>query len=536
MVHTRIISYFGKNTPRAVLCLICLFYLVNGICYLRSQSITTDESGFYNYAKKWLKGNPERTDPVIENSKTPVIVLNLIPRVAEQCLHPELHKTDWGAEDIVHGRYVTLIISVLVIVLVYKWSKQLYGEMAGLFGAFLVALNPNIIALAGLVTTDAYSVLLLLLPFYFLWKTMEKKSLNYFIFFSLATAAAQLTKPSLFHLYVLIPITLLVYFYVYRPAIRPSVICKYLFLFLFLQWFIINMGYYFHGTNKLLGNYHFVSQSFQSVQKMLPSGLPVPLPEPFMEELDMSKYYDRLGGGYFESSFGNVTILGRSATGGSFWYYYIISILFKTPITYIILFCWAVFRRCRKPITGGERRHILFLTLPVLYFFIVLSFLYKTQIGIRHIIFLYPFICILCSSVIPRVVTTFHKLAISFLSLYLIISVLYYHNNYYPYTNEFIWDKTFAYQFVGAANLEFHQSTHVISKFLKQHPDVKLATAQAGTGHFLIRVDNYMDIWNLHSYDWISSVRPYGQVAFDYLLIQVDSSDLILKAGRRPVF
>jgi Dolichyl-phosphate-mannose-protein mannosyltransferase len=526
MIQIIRIPFFLKNKSRIGLFLICLFYLINGIHYIRTQSITTDESGFYNYAKRLIRGYPERMDPAIDNSKTPVIVLNLIPRIAEQLNDPEKHKSDWGAEDIKHGRYISLIISLLVILVVYKWSKELYGEGAGLFSAFLIALNPNIIALAGLVTTDAYSVLFLLLPFYFLWKTITGRSFLYFILFSLATAFAQLTKPSLFHLYVLLPITLLIYVFAYRPAIRIAGILRCLAIFLVIQWFIINLGYYFYGTNKLLGNYHFTSQLFQSVQNLLPAGLPVPLPEPFLEGLDLSKYYDQLGGGYPYSSFGKITILGRSSVGGSFWYYYLISIIFKTPITYFILMAWVVFFRFRKRSSQGIGRHILFLIMPVFYFFFMLSFFYKTQLGIRHIIFLYPFICILCSSVIPYADTNAKKRTIGFLSLYLMISVLYYWGNYFPYTNELVPDKTFAYKIVGAANLEFHQSTDKAMDYLKEHPNVKPAGGTPGTGDFLIRLDNYMGIWGTHTYDWISSINPYGQVAFDYLLVHVDSAGL----------
>jgi hypothetical protein len=176
--------------------------------------------------RKLVKGNPERIDPVIDNSKTPVIVLNLIPRIVEQLFHPEVHKSDWGTEDIIRGRYITLIVSVLVILLVYLWAGQLYGPAAGLFAALLLSLNPNNLALSGLVTTDAYSVLFLLFPFYCLWKLQVSGSYKYFLFFCLAVAVAQLTKPSLLHLYLLIPLTLLIYYFVYRPSVHIANLLK----------------------------------------------------------------------------------------------------------------------------------------------------------------------------------------------------------------------------------------------------------------------------------------------------------------------
>jgi hypothetical protein len=52
---------------------------------------------------------------------------------------------------------------------------------------------------------------------------------------------------------------------------------------------------------------------------------------------------------------------------------------------------------------------------------------------------------------------------------------------------------------------------------------VKWAESVCDTGYFIIRLDDYMDVWNLQRYDWISSVKPYGHVAFSYLLIHVEN-------------
>src|SRR5690606_17526184 len=84
--------------------------------------------------------------------------------------------------------------------------------------------------------------------------------------------------------------------------------------------------------------YSFMSELFQDVQHLLPAWLPVPLPTPLVTGLDMAKYYDQLGGGYEGlSSFGKVTILGQSATGDGFWYYYPVTLFLKTPVSYGVL-------------------------------------------------------------------------------------------------------------------------------------------------------------------------------------------------------
>jgi hypothetical protein len=192
----------------------------------------------------------------------------------------------------------------------------------------------------------------------------------------------------------------------------------------------------------------------------------------------------------------------------------------------MILSGWVLFEKIRKKRSLRTGPHGLFLVIPVLYFFLIFSFFYKNQIGIRHLIFLYPFICILCASIIPRLVTLYQKLGIVLLSVYLMSSDFYYWRNYFPYTNELIWNKTYAYEIVGASNLAFRQGGIFLAEFLKKHPLVKLAGTVPATGDFVIRVDDYLNIWNRPDYQWISSIRPYGQVAFEYLLIHVEESDL----------
>lgn len=513
--------------PNILLTLIIIFYLINGIQYLRSQSITSDENSFYDYAKRYLRGNPERIDARTDNSKMPVSVLNTIPRVFEQMLHPGLEKRDGGVSDMINGRYITLFISFFTILLVYAWAKQLYGINAGIFATFLMSFCPNNISNAALVTTDSYSVLCLLAVMYYLWKFCRSLHIKYFILFSASVAVSQLAKQSLFHLYVIITVLLITYCFVKRPAIKFASVVKHLLIFVFINWFIINMGYYFYHTNQTLGSYHFMSNLFNKVQHIFPSWLPLPFPKPFVEGLDMAKYYDQIGGGYDDlSSFGKVTILEKSSTGGSFWYYYFVSLFYKTPISFLLFFIWSLIIVIRSTSLKKFIEREFFLLLPVLYLLITLSFFYKTQCGIRHIIFVFPFIFILSSAIIPLAKNRLSKIAITGLSIFLLVSVLRYWRNYYPYTNEFISDKKMAYSYVGASNLEFLQGNYFYRAYLQKHPEVQWVTSQPSTGIFLINVEDYLDIWNRHKYDWITNLKPCGVVAYSGLLIKVEPKDL----------
>src|ERR1017187_7928270 len=114
MNGNRLLYFVKQRWAYISLVFIIIFYLFNGIQYMASQSITSDEGSFYDYAQRYLSGNPERIDPINDNSKMPVMVLNTLPRVVQQVLNPQLKKHDGGISDIMSGRFITLSISVLL--------------------------------------------------------------------------------------------------------------------------------------------------------------------------------------------------------------------------------------------------------------------------------------------------------------------------------------------------------------------------------------------------------------------------------------
>ncbi|MEO6254655.1 MAG: glycosyltransferase family 39 protein [Ferruginibacter sp.] len=509
-----------------ILSLLIVLYLINGICSINALSVTADEGSHLAFGIKMLKGDPARTNPEKDNSKMPVSVLNAIPRAVEQVFNKGLSKNDWGVSDTIKGRYITLFFSVLIILLVFTWSRKLYGVHAGLFSVFLFVCCPNSMANAVLVTTDTYSVFFLLATMYFLWQYCNSKSNKHFVWFAVMLALSQLVKQSLFHLYVLAPICLLVYAVVMKEKLRWPQLAKKILILVTISWVLINAGFIFCHINVKLADYQFMSSLFQKVQQLLPGWLPVPLSESLVTGLDQAKYYDQVGGGLTNSSFANVTILGKSNTGASFWYYYFVSFFFKTPITYLILIGWAKYILFTKTGIKDFMRNEFFLFAPIIYFLLLMSFLYNTQCGIRHIIFIYPLLFIFCGIIFKYAKEKRELMFLIALSLWLVMSVAQYFNNYYPYTNEFIGDKKHAYTYVGASNLNFGQAGYLVAAYLQKHPGVKPAPEKPQPGKFILVVDRYLDTWNTGKYQWLRKLKPVAEVHYSYLLFDVKPADI----------
>lgn len=522
IVPIKKIEKYLSTQPLVVLVVILLFYVVNSVFYLQHQSITFDEGSFMNYAVRYMKGKPERLSPMVDDSKMPIIALNLLPRITQQFINKELKKNDQGHSDIVLGRYVTLFFSVCTLLIVFIWASRLYGNLSALIATYMLSFCPNNLAAASLVTTDSYSVLILILILFLLWSWLQKGLLKQFIFLSVAIALAQVIKQSLFHLYILVPFLLLVYCIANRPQIRIGKFLYYFGIFILVQLIVINSIYFFSNSFCSLSSYQFVSYGFKNIQQILPTNLPVPLPSPFVQGLDFAVYVNDIGGGVNGlSGFGKITILGKEATQGSFWYYYLVSIFFKTPISCILLFLFATLWFLQNPPGRKFFKNEWLLYGTFFYFLAYFSFFYKTQIGIRHIIFLYPIMFILSVSFISSIRSVFQKNLLVILLLLQAVSVLTYSTNYYPYTNEFIIDKKKAYSKVGAANLDFGQGKYFANSFLRNNPEVSFPKETPQNGVFLVSPSDYMDIWNLKKYSWLQSYKPFGHVAYNWLLIKV---------------
>lgn len=501
---------------------IIVLYLLNGIYSIRHLSITFDEGAHFSYGIRMLKGDPEKYSAEADNSKMPISALNAIPRAAQQVLNKGLVKSDGGESDIINGRYITLLFSLLTILLVFTWATQLYGSNAGLFAAFLMSLCPNNLAAAVLVTTDAYSSFFLLASMYMLWRYCNNNNTKNFIGFAVVLALSQLAKQSLAHVYVIALIAMCVYWFALGKKIQYAVLFKRLLLFVTISWLVVNAGFLFYKPFMALGDYHFISHAFLQLQQALPAKFPVPMSKAFVAGLDMAKYYDQIGGGRTgnpESSFGNVTILGHSSTGGSFWYYYFVTVFYKTPIATLILLGWALYYLVKKSTLQSFIKNEWFLLLPVVYFILFMSFLYNTQCGMRQLIFIYPLLFIFISGLLRYINTVTQKIVLVGLSVYLAVSVLFYYKNYFAYTNEFIVNKTLAYKKIGASNISFNQGQRYLKEYWNEHPEMQYAPTTPQKGKFILMLDDYMDIWNEHEYDWLKQYEPVDNVADGCYLI-----------------
>jgi hypothetical protein len=207
--------------------------------------------------------------------------------------------------------------------------------------------------------------------------------------------------------------------------------------------------------------------------------------------------------------------MDKAFTGEGIWYYYLVTLFFKTPIPLLVFFFAAIVSRQRMV------QHKIFLLVPVLFFLLVMSLLYHVQAGVRHIIFIYPFLFLLSAAWIGKMMDTRWRWVVYVGLVWWIVSMGRYWSQFYPYTNELVLDKKNAWQWVGHANLNIEQGYLAAKKFLIAHKDIQMLPDRPGQGKFLVSVDDYLDSWNTGAFDWIRKYPVSGEVAFTWLIIEV---------------
>lgn len=501
------------------------FYCILQVFCINNLTLNYDEPLFAAYGTSILKFQGQK-DIVRFESKLPITALNMIPRAIEQILHPYLKKT-WNEsiEDIIRGRYISLFVSVLLGLLIFKWTKELYSPHVALFCLLFYLVCPNFLAHGIFVSPDIFACFFMTLALYYLWRTCRDRKVSLFILMSVATGLAQISKFSMVHLFLIIPAILIAKWFTENKSQNKSLNIKkllaYSFLFLFINWLIICSSHLFYQVFLPMKDYSFRSNLFKTLQHLFP-GLTVPLPSSYISSMDAVMYFDHLGGGERGSIGGAPYLLGKNSTNG-FWYYYFVVIFFKMPISVLLLWVSSItvlFRKCNQ---FSLTRNAIFLLLPVVYYLIYLNFFYSTQIGIRHVMIIFPLLYILSGSIVSVLFKSNKKYILIFLLTYQTVSVFMYFPHFLPYTNEFIIDKKMAYKKIADTNLCYGEGKEFLKNYLAKNPDAIYMPRKPEAGKVILEINEMLnlDIATVHKYDWGSSLVPVDHIHSQYLIFDL---------------
>jgi hypothetical protein len=482
---------------------------------------------------------------VTDDSKMPVSALNALPGMIASRL--PVGRLQTFLSRLFTARLVTVMTSMLLGYLCFQWSRQVYGVDAGIFTLFLYAFEPNIIAHSQRVTTDLYAAATITLALYASWRYSLVKDIRHAAALGLAVGFSQLAKYSAVFLLVLLPTTLLLADakQIIRMvstkdgrAFRRYVVrslghgC----LIVLIMLLMVNAGYFFNRTLTPLRDYRFQSDLFQSIQSLLSplNFLPIPLPYPYLEGLDLVSLRERTGFG-----FGRIYLLGLLSHEG-FVGYYLIAFLFKVPIAIQLMCLLVILSHMEHWKRDGFRRAELFMLMPILFFTIYFNFFYRAQMGIRFLLVIFPCILVFCGSLVENwsMFNRARKLGILVLSGYLFVSVLSYFPHYIPYFNELVYDRRHGYKILADSNIDWGQSKTYLTQYLERYPETQVEPERPVAGRIVVRVNELTGVTGDPTrYAWLrDNLLPSETIAYSYLVFHVSPAELeaISRDDRTP--
>ena len=332
---------------------------------------------------------------------------------------------DFGAEFMRANatRYVTLFararavmiaLSAAGLLVVYQWGRELWGRPSGLLAAALWTFEPNLIAHAGLVTSDVAVTVLMVAAGWAFWRWLERHALRDGALAGLLFGLALLTKFTALLLFPVFAVLAAVYLPLLakpRPGRRLSPVVTGLPIPL-LALFVLNLGYGFEGTGRTLGSFPFLSTTLTrprtdgtpprtpyAFYRMIYAqrqnrfegtwlgALRVPLPEQYVLGLDEQRFESNTGlpgGGYAVSLRGEVRRSG-------WWWYYLYALAVKTPIALWFIVGLSIgVAILRKEVRFG--RDEIVLALPAVAVILAMSLMTGLDIGVRYVLPIFPFL------------------------------------------------------------------------------------------------------------------------------------------------
>ncbi len=479
------------------------------------DDITYDEQDHLNYGIRLLKGKSSRQQAGADfNTTMPVSVLNALPRAAEQLFNPTLERTDGGAQDVKRGRYITILFTLLLLGYLYAFGQSLAGAAAGCWAMLLGALDPNMLAHSRLVTTDLYSTLAFVAVLFHLYQWLIKNEKRHFYYWCIAIAIAQCCKINNILLYPICLLIIISYRFFNPTKFLLRTFLTQAVVFVLIHLLVINVAFLFYNSGMPLNDYNFKSSFFQQLQQSWIAGIPLPLPQSFIDTFDLTQF-ER------ESFTGtaNNYLLGELRYQKGFWNYYFICWMVKTPLLSQLLILISVIAALMNK--NYRQSALFFFLLPSLLIFIFLS-TSSVQSGYRYLLPILSLSLLAVAVTISQLINRLPKYATLILIVVLAIPALIGFPNYIAYTSEWQWPKKNACLYLSDSNINWGQRQKRIQAILQMHPEYIFEPDKPVTGLIVVDINKLTGIIEKDKFSWLlDHYQPEEVIEGTYMLYEV---------------
>ena len=365
--------------------------------------------------------------------------------------------------------FLTLFLGILIFFIAYRF----WGAYGAFVSTTLYAFDPNIMAHGHLITTDIGVTLGILSTLAMGWLFMKNPNRRNILLLGLILGIAELMKFTAIMLYPILII--LLGWYIFSIKADWKLIKRYILSIIsvfIISWVIIWAGYGFKTTLAPV-----VSNIAQATKNINDPSYVLPLTNTQTTLTDKTYNvirYIMVPRDYFKGLFMVLThvgsghesyLLGQISRTG-WWYYFPVLFSAKSTIPALALIFTSVYFVFKTKV----KRNFYLLFGALLY--LALAMTTKADLGLRHILPIYPILYILVGILTLQNIKWF-KIAIPILLGLIFIEFLFVKPYYLSYFNQFyggIWN---GYNVATDSNYDWGQDLKKIKTYESDHPEIK---------------------------------------------------------------
>jgi len=320
-----------------------------------------------------------------------------------------------NAEQIVNSaRTIVIIFTIILAIIMFFVARKWYGWLAALISVFLFAFSPVILTHGHLANTDLWMTLGFFISIFSFAYYLEKPHWWRLVLAAVCFALAILFK---FSAVLLIPILVILWF-VYRAKSQDRKNYSLKSFSILLLTFILISGFLIwadYGFPRHFAPPFVADPAFTYTNK------PLRVLAPILTHLPVPEYFKGLVMVFATSvSERPAYLLGHFSAGG-WWYYFPLAFLVKEPLPFILVLlsglgCWIGWRK------KLEFKDWLLVIPPA--FYLLITLFTKLNIGIRHLMPIYPFLFIFAGYFISELFTRYKKSLITYYLLLITLAIM----------------------------------------------------------------------------------------------------------------
>ncbi len=509
--------------------------------------------------------------PVVFNDefKTPETDSQLWENAAKDELSEELIDINSGDRFFVShylndARMVTMVFIAISAIVFYFVIRKEWGLIPAIVFAILYIFSPNIIANSRLVTTDAWIVPFVFGASFLLYKYAKEPKWGYLIGFTLLSFCSLITKYTAVPIAIIWIVLLFIYEFQYSRKLHEKFIKRLLAAIwkpalIILFWILALTAVYGFRFSTLADTNHGDTERTEAHMDNI-AGITTYVP--FLEEplqnayLNLKVPFPEYIQGFFENvilhdTYGHDSFLFGMYANKGWWYYFPATMLVKMPVAVLIgilgLFAAGIafsIAFVKKFVLSNEKAkfikknlklkpdHVFYLV-PL--FILGLSMISSVNLGIRHILVIFPFIYLGIALLVKKlwVKGLIQRIIISLLVLWYIASSLFIYPHYLEYFNELVGPKN-GYKYLLDSNLSWDQDNFYVSDYILDLPTDTIIhinpLEQPEEGLVIIDVDLLMgrDRNKRAKTAWLrepfleGEIEPIDRIAYTYLVFEID--------------